>query len=92
VQHLPSSTAGSSQVYTLDPPIPGSVLYLVGNETAAVLVKTANSETFRSSEGSSHTTIDIPVDQIAMLIGVTTGVYGTVGMSTAAGFAYSTST
>jgi hypothetical protein len=58
IQYVPSTSAGSSAVYTLDPPIPGVSVTLYGSTDGPVYVKTANSETIIGGTlGSSATTV-----------------------------------
>jgi hypothetical protein len=58
VSVLDNSSAGSSQVFTLDPPIPGLDKTLVFMTSANTLyVKTANGETIVSSMASTFTVI-----------------------------------
>lgn len=94
MSYLVASSAGSSQVYTLDPPIPGVRKTIINSTVAGALVKTANSETIKTTNGSSFTTFDIPAagGQIE-LQGLTTAIWvGLSNLSTASGLAWSTST
>lgn len=81
------TSAASSGVYTLDPPIPGVRKKLVFQTTGAtVYVKTANSETFLSSLGSSMTVVKSTQNVAGMLdlVGLTTAQWGMqYGLSTA---------
>lgn len=92
--YLPTSSAGSSQVYVVEPPIPGSpTLWLTGSTASEVYVRTKNSETLITSGGSSFTTIN--PSSLGFCIGltaITTAVWGVINGSTAAGHAYTTST
>lgn len=89
------TSAASSGVYTLDPPIPGvqKVLHF-GTTGATNYVKTANGETFQSSQGSTFSVLKSTQNVIGSLVlfGLTTAVWGVApGLSTAS-FALSTTT
>lgn len=81
------TSAASSGVYTLDPPIPGVRKKLVfGTTGATIYVKTANSETFMSTLGTSLTVAKSTQNCFAMLdlVGLTTAQWGVqYGLSTA---------
>lgn|SRR3990167_7949973 len=93
------TSAGSSAVYTLEPPIPG-VRKIIQGSTAngPVFIKTANGETIVSSLGSTHTTVKISTMGGAFeLVGMTTAQWLALGLtsgtsSQASGFAATTST
>lgn len=59
VSVLAASSVGSSQVYTLDPPIPGVEKTIVFSSTVGVAqyLKGANGEFFKSSQGSTMTVL-----------------------------------
>lgn len=59
VHFLNASSAGSSQVYTLDPPVSGLSVTLVNstNATAFVKVSGTNSEVIKSTIGSTQTVL-----------------------------------
>ena len=92
--YLATSSAGSSQVYTIEPPIPGAGLVTIAGGTASeVYLKSKNSETFITSGGSSFTTINPSSLGFTIgLVAITTAVWGVLNGSTAAGHAYTTST
>ena len=99
VSHIKGTSADSSSVFTLDPPIPGveKVLYFNSTGNTACYVKTANSEVIHSTIGSSHTTIKSTIGGMVRLVGVTTGIWAAQGItsgtsSNAGGFAVTTST
>lgn len=87
VSYLVNSSAGSSQVFTLDPPIPGVRKTIVFGSTVNTLyLKTANSETFMSTLGTSMTVAKSTQLCFAQLnlLGLTTAQWGvTFGLSTA---------
>lgn len=95
---VPGTSAGSSSVYTLEPPIPGVRKVLAFNTTAnGAYVKTANAETFLSTVGSSFTTIKSTAGGCLGLIGLTTAIWGAFDLtsgtsSQASGFSLSTTT
>lgn len=92
ISHLNSSSAGSSQVYTIDPPVPGVEKVIYNSTDATAFVKTANSETIVSSKGSTHTVVEFPVGGAALrLVGATTAEW-LIFQSTAAGFGLTTTT
>jgi hypothetical protein len=89
------TSVSSSGVYTLDPPIPGveKVLHF-GTTVGTVYVKTANSETFQSSQGSTFMVLKSTqlVVGTVRLMGLTTSLWGVnPGLSTAS-FVLSTTT
>jgi len=93
------TSAGSSAVYTLEPPIPG-VRKVISGSTAngPVYIKTAGGETIVSTLGSTHTTVKISTLGGAFeLVGMTTAQWLALGLtsgtsSNASGFAATTST
>lgn len=96
VSFFPGTSAGSSAVYTLDPPIPGITKTIVFNSTSQgpVYLKTANGETFLSTQGTTFSIIKSTNNTVGTLglIGLTTAVWGIMpGLSTAT-FALSTTT
>lgn len=97
VSFVPGTSAGSSAVYTLDPPVPGIFKVLNFNSTSQgpIYVKTANGETFNSTQGTTFSVIKSTNNQVGalMLVGLTTATWGlfAAGLSTAT-FALSTST
>jgi hypothetical protein len=74
VNILPGTSAGSSSVYTIDPPIPGVTTIVAGSSNAATYLKTnAATETIMTTLGSSDTVLAFPsVGGVATLTGVTT--------------------
>lgn len=97
VSFVPGTSAASSAVYTLDPPVPGVMKVLNFNNTSQgpIYVKTANGETFNSTQGTTFSVIKSTNNQVGalLLMGLTTGTWGlfAAGLSTAT-FALSTST
>lgn len=90
---LNTSSAGSSQVYTVEPPIPGVEVSFWGSTASEVFLKTKNNETLVTSGGSSFTVINpSSLGFFLKLVGLTTSVWGVLNGSTAAGHAYTTST
>jgi hypothetical protein len=92
------TTAASSGVYTLDPPIPGVTKTLVFNSSATsaspIYVKTANSETFASSVMSSGTVLSSSANAISTLVltGISTAVWAVVNPFSTASIKLSTTT
>jgi len=87
VQFLPSSSVASSQVYTLDPPIPGVGVTIV-NSTAGTCYLRMNASstmsgiTLTSSQGPVDTTIKASSKGGAhQLIGVTTAKWMAFGLT-----------
>jgi len=92
VSKLNSSSAASSQVYTIDPPVPGVAKYIVNSTDSVSYIKTANSETIVSSKGSTNTVMSMPVGGAAVqLVGFTTAQW-LVFQSTASGIGLTTTT
>ena len=83
VHFLNGTSAGSSAVYTLDPPIPGVPVWINIGTTAngPCYLKTKNSETINTTLGSSHTTIKSSVGGGYCLLGVTTAVWMGMGIT-----------
>lgn len=82
------TSAASSAVYTLDPPVPGVQKWLSFESTSQgpIYVKTAGNETFVTTQGTSATTVRSTGNQVGVLslIGLTTALWGvTAGLSTA---------
>jgi len=98
VSFIGGTSAGSSSVYVLDPPIPGVSKTLVFNTTAnGVYVKTLNSETFLTTQGSSFTVIKSTAGGVIHMFGATTAVWAPLNItsgttSNASGFALTTTT
>jgi hypothetical protein len=93
ISQLPVSTAASSQVYTIDPPVPGVIKGIVGTTVGACYLKTANSEAIVTSAGSSFTTIKLSsLGGSFALMGLTTAMWAAVGLTTAAGHSLTTTT
>lgn len=93
VSYITSSV--SSGVFTLDPPIPGVEKFVhFGTTGATNYVKTANGETFQSSQGTTFSVIKSTQNVVGTvrLMGLTTAIWGMApGLSTAS-FALSTTT
>jgi hypothetical protein len=96
---LPGTSAGSSAVYTLDPPIPGVMKFIAGStDNGPVFVKTANGETISTTLGSSWNTVKISsFGGSFLLVGLTTARWLSLGLtsgtsSQASGFGITTST
>jgi len=95
VSVMAGTSAGSSSVYTLDPPVPGVEKKLVFGSTSITLyLKTANSETFLSSIGSSFTTLKSTQNAGASLnlVGLTTAVWAVLSAFSTGSIAGATST
>lgn len=93
------TSAGSSAVYTLDPPIPGVRKVISGSTVnGPVYIKTKNDETLLSSAGSTFTTVKISsLGGAFELVGVSTARWLCLGLtsgtsSNASGFGLTTST
>jgi hypothetical protein len=95
----PGTSAASSAVYTLDPPIPGVKKTIMGGTAnGLVYIKTANSETIISTLGSTNTTVKVSsIGGSFELMGLTTAIWLGLGLtsgtsSQASGFGLTTST
>lgn len=97
VSRVNGTSAASSAVYVLDPPIPGVQKWLSFESTSQgpIYVKTANGETFVSTQGTTFSVLKSTNNTVGLvgLMGVTTAVWQllTVGLSSAS-FALSTTT
>lgn len=95
VSVMAGTSAGSSSVYVLDPPVPGIEKKLVFASTSITLyLKTANSETFLSTLGSSFTTLKSSQNAgvSVNLVGLTTAVWAVLGTLSTGSIAGATST
>lgn len=96
VSRVNGTSAGSSAVYTLDPPIPGvmAVLSFESTTQGPIYVKTAG-ETFISTQGTTFTVLKSTNNTVGAvaLMGVTTAIWQilTPGLSTGT-FALTSST
>lgn len=97
--HVKGTSADSSSVFTLDPPVPGveKTLYFNSTGNTGCYVKTKNSEVIHTTLGSSHTTIKSTVGGVCRLVGVTTAIWAGLNItsgtsSQAGGFSLTTST
>lgn len=93
------TSAGSSAVYTLEPPVPGVFKVISGSSAnGPVYIKTTGGETLLSTMGSTHTTVKISsLGGAYQLVGLTTAQWALLGVtsgtsSQASGFAVTTST
>ena len=97
VQNVPGTSAASSAVYTLDPPIPGVMVCLNFNSSAnsPVYVKTANGETIISSQGTTMSVVkstNAIAAGIVCLMGVSTSQFSAMAGYSTATIAFSTTT
>lgn len=95
VSVLANSSAGSSQVWTLDPPIMGVEKTIVFNSTVNTqYVKTANGETILSTQGSSATTLRSSqlTNPTVRLVPVSTAIWGVLGQLSSAFISATTTT
>lgn len=99
ISYLPGSSAASSGVYTIDPPIPGVRKTIVGGvSNGPVYLKTNGSETILTTLGSTFTTVKVSSQGGSFdLIGLTTAIWLGRGLtsgtsSQASGFGLTTST
>lgn len=99
ISRLPGTSAASSAVYTIDPPIPGVRKSIMGaTDNGPVFLKTLNSETIVTTVGSSFTTVKVSsVGGHFELLGLTTAIWLGIGLtsgtsSNASGFGLTTST
>jgi hypothetical protein len=90
IHFLPSSSAGSSQVFSLDPPIPGVEVTIHNSTAATAFVKAGVA--IKSTVGSTQTVISFPAAGHSItLTGVTTALWITQ-CATASGVGLSNST
>lgn len=78
VSNLAGTSAGSSAVYTIDPPIPGvrKIINIGTTANGPIYLKTKNSETFNTTLGTSFTTVKSSAGGFYELMGVTTAIWG----------------
>lgn len=95
----PGTSAASSAVYTIDPPIRGIRKTITSSSNnGPVYIKTANGETIHTTLGTTHNTVKISsVGGTFELIGITTAIWKGLGLtsgtsSNASGFGLTTST
>jgi hypothetical protein len=93
--HSYLSSASSSGVYTIDPPIPGvNKTVTFGTSGATIYLKSANSETFVTTQGTSQTilksTQNVPFTVV--LVPNSTSQWGVVGAGSSAIMSASTTT
>lgn len=86
ITYLLGTSAASTPVYSLDPPIPGvSKTIVFGSTDSALYIKTANAEyILGSSLGSSATTIRSSGGGVVQLVGLTTDQWGAINVSSTA--------
>lgn len=85
VSFLNGTSAASSSVYVLDPPVPGvrkTVVFSSANTPQ--YLKTANGETFRTSADSTIATVILSTltGAVVEMIGLTTAMWGFLGNGT----------
>lgn len=93
-------SADATAIFRLDPPIPGVEKTIVWGSTTIgtmsskifVTNSTGGGAGFQTSGGSSFTCVASSAGAVLKLVGVTTGLWGVVNGTTAAGFAYTTTT
>lgn len=96
VSFLAASSVGSSQVWTIDPPIPGVTKTIIFGSTTGVAqyLKGANGEFFRSSQGSTMTVLASTGAAYSsiQLVPDSTGAWGVLGQLSSAFIKATTST
>jgi len=97
VNNISGTSAASSSVYTLDPPIPGVPVFLnfTSSANSPYYVKTANGETIVSSQGTTFSVIKSTngaANGILGLMGITTSIWAAISGVSTATFALSTTT
>ncbi len=93
--HSYLTSAASSGVYTLDPPVPGVMKHVTfGTSGATIYMKSANSETFITTQGTSQTVLkstqNVPFS--ISLVALTTASWAVIGAGSSAIMAASTTT
>ena len=79
VSFLNGTSAASSSVYVLDPPIPGVRKTIVfSSANTPQYLRTANAETFRTSADSTIATVisSTLTGAVVEMVGITTGIWG----------------
>ena len=78
-QYLPASSAGSSQVYTIDPPIPGTEVTVFNSTGATAYLKMPSGVVVRSTVGSTQSVIALPAAGASIVLtAVSTSLYLTM--------------
>jgi hypothetical protein len=93
-------SADATAIFRLDPPIPGiekTITWLsttVNTMSSKIFVtnSTGGGAGFQTSGGSSFTCVASSAGAVLRLVGLTTALWGVINGTTAAGFAYTTST
>lgn len=83
VSNLVGTSAGSSAVYVLDPPIPGvrKIINIGTTDNGPIYLKTKNGETFNTTLGTTFTVIKSSAGGYYELTGVTTAIWGAVNIT-----------
>ena len=83
VSNLVGTSAASSAVYVIDPPIPGvrKTINIGTTANGPIYLKTKNAETFNTTLGTSFTTIKSSAGGFYELVGLTTAVWGALNIS-----------
>lgn len=87
ISFLAGTSAASSSVYVLDPPIPGVRKTIVfSSANTPIYLKTKNAETFRTSADSTIATVieSTLTGAVVELIGLTTALWGLLTNGTSA--------
>lgn len=85
ISFLNGTSAASSSVYVLDPPIPGVRKTIVfSSANTPQYLRTANAETFRTSADSTIATVisSTLTGAVVEMIGITTAIWGFLGNGT----------
>ncbi len=88
---LNGTSAASSSVYTLDPPIPGirKIISLASTANGPVYIKTQNGEFFNTTAGTTNPVVKITAG-VLDLVGLSTAVWGV--LSGSVGYTFSATT
>lgn len=92
VHLLAASSVGSSQVYTLDPPIPGVRVTIHNSTDATAYIKMQGAETIKSSVGSTQTVIALPAAGHSIELTAVTSALWVTRAATASGINLTNST
>jgi hypothetical protein len=90
------TTAASSGIFIIDPPVPGveKTVVFATSGTNPIYLRTANAETFNSSQGTSHTTLTSSQGAYisVKLVGISTAAYAILTALSSLSLRASTST
>lgn len=81
--NLVGTSAASSAVYVIDPPIPGlrKIINIGTTLNGPIYLRTKNSETFNTTLGTTFTTIKSSAGGFYEMVGFTTAIWGLINVT-----------